>query len=87
MDYFYKCFDSALANVNIMSCDTTIFPVLEKYADDIKDYRQHMDVVCLIKKADPQQLSHLWNKLENGTILGDSTNIYSNTLSKACDLI
>ena len=46
------------------------FPGLDKHTDDIKDYRKGMADMCLIKTTEPQQFSHFWNELENGTILG-----------------
>ena len=46
-----------------------------------------MDETCLIKTTDPQLFSNLCNDLENGTILGYSTNMYHKTIVKAYDVI
>ena len=43
--------------------------------------------MCLIEKSDPQRFYHLWNELGNGTIIGESTNIYPNTIAKVYDVI
>ena len=59
----------------------------KKYVDYTKDSRQHMDDMCLIKIAVPQRFSHIWNELENGTILGESTNMYRKTIAKAYGVI
>ena len=56
------------------------FPGLEKDADDAKDSGKHMADMCLIKTADPQRFSHIFNNLENGTILGKSTDMYPRIL-------
>ena len=87
MDYFCKHFDSAIATCKLTGCNATIFPGLEKNTDYINDSRQHMDSMCLIKIADLNCFSHIGNELENGTILGNSTNIYRKTNYKAYDLL
>ena len=66
-----------------MSWDATIFTGLEKHTNNNKEDRKRMDAMCLIKTADPQQFYHLWNELENGAILGDSTDMHPNTIAKA----
>ena len=77
MDFPYKMFDYELAT----------FPGLEKHADNDKYYGQHMAVMCIIKKSDPQELYHLCNDLENGTILGEYADMYPKTIAKAYDVI
>ena len=42
-----------------------------------------MAAMCLIKKADPQRFYNLWNELYNGTIFGESTDMYPKTAAKA----
>ena len=41
-----------------------------------------MDAICLINTADPQRFYNFWNELKNGTILGESTDMYPKTISK-----
>ena len=65
----------------------TIFTGLEKHTDYIKDFGQRMDDMCLIKTYDPQRFSHIWNELENGTILGEFTNMYLTTISKTYEIL
>ena len=84
---FYKRFDSSLATWKLTDCDETNFPGLEKNADNAKDYGQHITDMCFIKTADPQHFSHLWNKLENGTILGESTDMHPANISKTYDVL
>ena len=43
--------------------------------------------MCLIKTYESQRFSHIWNELENGTILGESTNIHPKTISKAYNVL
>ena len=63
MDYFYKRIYYSLATCKLKSCNATIFPGLEKYADETKDAGQHMAAMCTIKKSEPQLFSNLWNEL------------------------
>ena len=46
-----------------------------------------MDDMCLIKTYESQRFSHIWNELENGTILGESTNIHPKNISKAYNVL
>ena len=46
-----------------------------------------MDDKCLIEKSDPQRFFHIWNELEKGTILGESTNMYPENIAKAYDVL
>ena len=48
MNSFYKHFDSALTDCKFFGCNTTSFPGLEKYYDDINDSGKRMAVMCLI---------------------------------------
>ena len=59
MDYFHKSFDSSLAICRLMGCNATIFPGLEKQAENIKDAGKCIAAMCLIKKSDTQRLCHL----------------------------
>ena len=61
MDYFYKRFDSTLATCNFKGWNAAIFEGLDEYADDTKDSGQHVADMCLIKTADSQIFSHIWN--------------------------
>ena len=70
MDYFYKRFDSFLTICKFTGCDETSFPCLDKHSGGIKDSGKHMDAMCIIESTQPQLFSHIWNGLENGTILG-----------------
>ena len=63
-----------------MKCNQ--FLDLGKHTDDINESRERMAAMCIIKKADPQRFSHTYNELENGTILGESNNIYPKTIAK-----
>ena len=83
MDYFYKRFNSYLSIRKFTWCDATIFPGLDKDANDIKGARQHMDVMCFIETAYPPRSFCLWNELENDNILGKSTNVHPKTIYKA----
>ena len=42
-----------------------------------------MDAMCITETSDPQHFSQIWNELENGTILGDYTNMYHANIDKA----
>ena len=87
MDSLCYFFGSAPATCKLTGCGATSFPGLEKHVDDIKDSGKRMDSMYLIKTADPQFFSHLWNELEKGTIFGKSTNVYPSTISNACDVL
>ena len=71
----------------LTGCDATNFPGLEKRTDNTKDAGKWMAVMCLIKKGDPQQFSHIWNELLNGIILVESTDMYPKTIAKAYGVI
>ena len=87
MKYLQKHFDYALPTNKLIGCDATSFTGLEKYADDIKNYGQHMADMYLIKKDDSQIFSQLWNELENYNIFGEYTNMYPKTIDKAYAVI
>ena len=87
MDYFYKSFYSSLTTCKLIRCDTTSFPGLEKHTAYIKYDGQNMAIMCLIKTYYPLRFFHFCNELKIGTILGDSTNMYPKTISKAYDVL
>ena len=87
MDSLYKRFDCTLSTCKLAGCNAISFPGLEKNADHIKDAGQRMNPICIIKTADPQLFSNLWNELENGNIIGESTNIYPKNIDKSYDVL
>ena len=84
---FYKNFDSVLVTCKLIGCDATSLLGLEKHTDYSQDSRQRMSTICLIEIDDSQRFSQLFNWLDNGTILRESTYIYPKNISEAYDII
>ena len=74
-------FDSSPSTCKLTGCDDTSFPGSEKHNGDAKDSGKHMADIFLVETDGPQLFSHLCNELENGTILGESTDMYPETIS------
>ena len=87
MDYFYKRFDYLIDTCKLMGFDVTILTSLNKHSDDTKYAGKWMDAMCIIETADAQHLYNICNELENGKVLGESTDMYPDTIAKAYDVI